>query len=81
MDDVEQKANKLLLEDQQREFLSNLEVNIKEELENHEDTTLRNGGEIEKPREVEEIEEVEEVGKELDELEEIEDESASLEPE
>ena len=74
MDDAEQKANKLLLEDQQRELLSNLEVNMEEEMENHEDNTLRSGREIEKTKEVEEleeVEEVEEVGKELDELEEI----------
>ena len=66
---TEQKSNKLLFEDQQREFLSILKVNMEEEWENHEDN-LRSEGKIEEPKEVEEVEEDEEVVKELDELEE-----------
>ena len=77
MSDAKKKANELLL-DQQREFLSTLEVKMEEEFENHEDTTLRSEGKIEAPKEVEEVEEV---VKNLDGLEEIEEESASSEPE
>ena len=76
MDDAEQRANKLFLKEQQRELLSTLELNMEEELEIHEDTTLRSG-EIEEPKEEKGVEEVEEVVKELDELVEIEVELAS----
>ena len=54
---------------------------MEEELEIHEDTTLRSGGEIEEPKEEKGVEEVEEVVKELDELVEFEVESTSLEKE
>ena len=56
-------------------FLAPLKrIRKKEDLEIHEDTTLRNGGKIEEPKEVEEI------VKELDEQLETEEESASSKP-
>ena len=51
------KANKLLLEEQQENFLGIIEVNSRgDEMENHEDITLRSGKEVEELNEVEEVE-------------------------
>ena len=59
MDDAKKKSNKLLLEKQQENFLGTIEVNPKgDEMENHEDTTLRSGGEVEELNEVEKVEEL-----------------------
>ena len=58
MEDSRKKANKLLLEEQQENFLDTIEVNPGgDEMENHEDITLRSGGEVEELNEVEEVEE------------------------
>ena len=56
MDDDRKKANKLLLEEQQKNLLGIIEVNPGgDEIENHEDITLRSGGEVEEINEVEEV--------------------------
>ena len=72
MDDAKKKVNKSLL---QGNFLSTIKENPQvEDLEVHEDVTLRSGGEIE---EVNEKEEVEEVDEELIEKMKNEEESTS----
>ena len=48
INDVKKKANKLLFEEQQENFLGTIEVNPRgDEMENHEDTTMRSRGEVE----------------------------------
>ena len=77
MEDARKKANKLLLEEQQENFLGTIEVNPRgSEMENHEDITLRSGGEIE---ELNEVEEVEEGDEEL--VEKVTNEEESTSPE
>ena len=52
------KVNKLLLEEQQENFIGTIDANPRgDEMENHEDITLRSGGEVEELNEVEEVEE------------------------
>ena len=47
MDGARKKANKLLLQEKQENFLGTIEVNLGgDEIENHEDITLRSGGEF-----------------------------------
>ena len=75
MDDAKKKVNKSLL---QGNLISTIEENPQEEdLDAHEDVTLRSEGEI---KEVNEKEEVEEVDEELIEKMKNEEESTSLEP-
>ena len=77
MDDAKKKANKLLLEEQQENLLSIIEVNLEgDEVENHEDITLRSGGEVE---ELNQVEEVEEGDEEL--VEQVKNEKESTFPE
>ena len=79
MGDAKKKANKLLLEEQQENLFSTIEVNLGgDEMENHEDITLRSGGEVEKLNEAEEVEEGDE---ELVEQVKNEKDSTSSEPE
>ena len=55
MDDVTKNPNKLLLEYQQENLTSTIEVNMRErDLEIHEDVSLKSGGEIEEVNEKEE---------------------------
>ena len=78
MDDAKKKANKLLLQKQQEDFIVTIEVNPGgDEMKNHEDITLRSGGEDEEKNEVEEVEEGNE---ELVEQVKNEEESTYLEP-
>ena len=75
MDGARKKANKLLLEEQQKNLLGIIEVNLGgNEMKNYEDITLRSGGEVE---ELNEIEEVEEGDEELVEKVKNEEESTS----
>ena len=77
IDDAKKKANKLCLEEQQENFLGIIEVNPGgDEMKNHEDITLRSGGEVE---ELNEVEEVEDGDEELVEQVKNEEESTSLE--
>ena len=47
IDDARKKANKLLLEEKQKKLFDTIEVNLGgDEMENHEDITLRSGGEV-----------------------------------
>ena len=59
MDDAEHRVNKSLLRGQKGKFLSTIEENLQEEdLEVHEDVTLRSGGDIEEVNEKAEVEEL-----------------------
>ena len=79
MGDAKKKANKLLLEEQQENLFSTIEVNLGgDEMENHDEITLRSGVEVEKLNEVEEVEEGDE---ELVEKVKNEKDSTSPEPE
>ena len=79
MDDARKKVNKLLLEEQQKNFLGTIEANPGgDEMENHEDITLRSGGEDD---ELNEVEEVEKGYEELVKQVKSEEESTSPEPE
>ena len=71
------KSNKLFLEERQENLLGTIKVNLRgDEMENHEDITLRSGGEDE---EINEVEEVEEGYEELVEQEKNEEELTSSE--
>ena len=79
MDGARKKANKLLLQEKQENFLGTIEVNLGgDEIENHEDITLRSGGEF---KELNKVEEVEEGDKELVKKVVNVEGSTSLEPE
>ena len=79
MDDDRKKVNKLLLEEQKKKFLRTIEVNPGgDEMENHEDITLRSGGEDD---ELNEVEEVEKGYEELVKQVKNEEDSTSPEPE
>ena len=79
MGDAKKKANKLLLEEQQENLFSTIEVNLGgDEMENHDEITLRSGVEVEKLNEVEEVEEGDE---ELVEQVKNENDTTSPEPE
>ena len=78
MDDAKKKANRLLLQEQQENFLGTIDANPRgDEMENHEDITLRSRGEVE---ELNEVEEVEEGDEQLVEQVKNEEESTSPEP-